>query len=353
MTKQITFTLFLFAWCIPVAHADAEIPSMVVFQNGVDGYHTYRIPAIVRTSSGVLLAFCEGRKSNDHDAGDIDLLMKTSRDDGQSWSSQVVIHEEGDEQSITIGNPCPVVDTESGNILLLFTRNNARAFQIESQDDGKTWSSPREISASFQDFPFPWKRLGIGPVNGIQTKTGRLVIPVWLNDKIGENYRSASVYSDDHGATWKAGGIVSPDLVNANECAIAELSSGKLYMSLRTKDSRKRRGVSFSEDGGETWSSPQIVDALIDPICQGGLLQLNQSDTLAFSNPASTKRANMTLRFSHDQGRSWKRSQVLWSRAAAYSCLVELPENRIGCLFEAGESGPYESIRFAVLGVPK
>ena len=250
-----------------MVHAESVHESTVVFQSQTDGYHTYRIPAIVRTPSGVLLAFCEGRKTGSGDAGDIDLLMKTSRDNGQMWSDQVVIHEEGGDAPITIGNPCPIVDAKTGKVILVFSANNQRAFIMESKDEGKTWTKPRELTESFRTFPFPWKRLGTGPVNGIQTRSNRLVVPVWLNDKIGENYRSASIYSDDHGVTWQAGGIVPPTLVDANECVIAVLPSGRLYMSLRTKDPRKRRGVSWSDDEGETWSEAQVVEALLDPIC--------------------------------------------------------------------------------------
>ena len=122
-----------------VTAADS-VQETVVYEAGKDGYHTYRIPALIATSKGTLLAFCEGRKTSRQDHGDVDLVLKRSTDGGKTWSAQQLIHEEGGEKKVTIGNPCPVVDAETGVIWLPLTRDNNSVLMLSSADDGVTWS---------------------------------------------------------------------------------------------------------------------------------------------------------------------------------------------------------------------
>ena len=82
-----------------------------LFVSGRDGYHTYRIPAIVVTTKETVLAFCEGRKDDRSDTGDIDMIVKRSTDGGMTWSEANIIWDDG---ANTCGNPCPVVDRETG-----------------------------------------------------------------------------------------------------------------------------------------------------------------------------------------------------------------------------------------------
>ncbi len=337
------------AGILPPAFASTgqQISGEVVFQGRVEGYHTYRIPAAVATESGMLLAFCEGRKTGSGDAGDIDLLLRRSHDNGDTWSPHAIVHEEGGDAPITIGNPCPVVDRHTGVVWLAFCRNNERAFVTSSQDDGLTWAEPEEMTAQLKAFPFGWTRLGTGPVNGLQLENGALVLPVWLNDRKGGDYRSAVMLSGDHGKTWRAGGIVPPALPGCNECTVAELANGQLYMNIRNNGPENRRGTASSGDGGMTWSAGRLERQLVGPVCQAAVLRADDAATLLFSNPASTRRENLTVRISRDAANTWSPGAVVWPGPAAYSCLVPLKDGRYGCLFEAGEASPYESIRFA------
>ena len=91
-----------------------------LFVSGQEGYHTYRIPALVVTTQGTVLAFCEGRKHSGGDAGDIDLLVKRSTDHGKTWSPQQLIWNDAGN---TCGNPCAVVDEPTGTVWLLSTWN--------------------------------------------------------------------------------------------------------------------------------------------------------------------------------------------------------------------------------------
>lgn len=316
-----------------------------VFVSGEDGYHTYRIPALVVTKNGVLLAFCEGRKSSASDAGDIDLLVKRSVDNGSTWSDLRVVHEEGGDAETTIGNPCPIVDTDTGRVHLLFTRNNARAFHTSSDDDGVTWSEPREITETLNGFDFPWTRVGTGPGHGLQLSGGRLLAPIWLNERIRVNYRSAAIFSDDHGETWKAGGLVGPEIPDTNECMAVEMPDGRVYLNMRARDV-KTRSVAWSEDGGETWSIPSPDAGLPDPVCQACALRVGER--IFFANPAGPGRANLLIRVSEDGVETWDDFRAVHEGPAAYSDMVFLPAtNELLCLYECGEAGPYERIRVA------
>ena len=334
--------------CWPPSLTCGSAPEQVpLFVSGEGGYHTYRIPAIVVSTRGVVLAFCEGRKTSARDDGDIDLLLRRSLDGGRTWQAVQVVHEEGGDQPITIGNPCPIPAAD-GTIHLLFCRNNRQAFYTKTTDDGRTFSQPREITAALRPLEFSFARLGTGPVHGIQTAAGRLLAPLWLNDKIGKDYRSGVAYSDDGGTTWKAGGLVPADVKGLNECTVAELPGGKLLLNMRNRQA-KCRAVATSVDGGLSWSRPQFVEQLVDPQCQGALLRLPGSGPgrLLFSNAADPKRLRLTVRLSADAGRTWSAGQLLHAGPSAYSDLAVAADGAILCVYERGRKSPYEQIALA------
>ncbi|NQT86447.1 exo-alpha-sialidase, partial [bacterium] len=316
-----------------------------VYVSGQDGYHTYRIPVLAITTKGTLLAFCEGRKRSRSDEGDIDLLLKRSEDGGKTWSKQIVVHEEGGDAPITIGNPCPMVDKRDGRVHLLFTRNNKRLFATVSADDGATWSAPEEHTDILDGFDYARVRVAAGPVHGIQTKAGGLIAPVWLSDRerkdknkqsAKDRYRSGVLFSDDHGATWEAGGLAAPLLNRLNECTVIERSDGTLLLNMRSHGAGAR-AVSTSKDGGKTWSDPVLDKALPCPTCQASMLRAPDG-AVYFSNPGSAKsRTALTVRASTDEGKTWSASRRLHDGPSAYSDLAALPDGRIACLFEGGE----------------
>lgn len=337
--------------------AGPQPASVDVFTAGQGGYHTYRIPAIIRTAEGTLLAFCEGRREHRRDWGDIDLLVKRSTDDGRTWSEAISVADFGAD---TVGNPAPVVDRRTGIVWLLLTRNPGDVPEKEiqpgisgptrtvwvthSRDDGRSWAAPADITASVKEREWIW--YATGPGNGIQLRTGRLVIPCDHNRIDSTRRYSHVIYSDDGGATWKLGGSAGPD---CNESAVAELRDGSLMLNMRSYSGKNRRAVSVSRDGGLTWSAPALDEALIEPVCQASLIRFGKgkSSVLLFSNPAATKRVNMTVRLSRDDGRTWSHSKPIHPGPSAYSNLVELRGNAVGLLYERGEESPYERITFA------
>lgn len=345
---------FLPILCLASSLCAADPAQQAVFTAGEGGYHTYRIPSAIVTPKGTVLAFCEGRKNNRGDAGDIDLLQRRSRDNGQTWEPTRIVWDEGQN---TCGNPCPVIDRETGTIHLLLTHNLRQDTEKEivegtsegsrtvwisrSTDDGETWSRPVEITRTVKRPDWTW--YATGPGIGIQTKSGRLIVPC-DNKVAGTQARQSHViYSDDHGNTWTLGGVVGPD---CNESQIAELSDGALLLNMRSYQANNLRMVAISRDGGVTFTPPKEDPALIEPVCQASLIQLTGRELL-FSNPASRKRENLTVRLSLDDGQTWAHSKVLHPGFAAYSCLTVLPDGTFGCLYERGEENPYQTIMFA------
>jgi sialidase-1 len=333
-----------------------------VYRAGRDGYFSYRIPALLVTRRGTLLAFCEGRKNSGHDSGDIDLLLKRSSDGGRTWSPQQIVADRGAD---TIGNPCGVQDAKTGTIWMALTSNpgNLTEKQIvakapggtrtvwmtHSVDDGATWDVPIEITAQVKEPDWTW--YATGPGTGIQLRGGRLVIPC---DHIRSDGTMVShvIYSDDHGHTWKLGGSAGE---KTNECQVVELSDGSLLLNMRSYAGRRRRAVARSRDGGLTWQETQLDEALLEPVCQASLVRWPKRThgryRLLFSNPASLKRERMTVRLSEDEGATWSASRLLYSGPSAYSSLAVLRDGDIGCLYERGAVKPNDSITFARFGL--
>ena len=371
MSHRGLFQLCIFTTVIANLVAARAEPALTdVYLSGQDGYHTYRIPAIVVTTNGTVLAFCEGRKKSRSDTGDIDLLLKRSADGGQTWSAQQVIWSDDEN---TCGNPTPVVDQSTGVVWLLMTwnrggdkedqisyaasRDTRRVFVTHSADDGLTWAKPQEITASVKKPTWGW--YATGPVNGIQltrgAHRGRLVIPanhsasVLQTNAARPATRSHVIFSDDHGKTWQLGGIEEE---MTNESTLAELADGSLLHNMRSYHKQNRRAVATSKDGGLTWSPVKLDDALIEPVCQASLLRCTWPEDggrsrLLFSNPASLKREQMTVRLSYDEGATWPVSKLIYGGPAAYSCLAILPDKSIACLFERGKKNSYETISLA------
>jgi sialidase-1 len=164
-------------------------------------------------------------------------------------------------------------------------------------------------------------------------------------------YNSHVIISDDHGNSWRIGGVIQPQV---NECQVVELADGLLMINMRNYNRTvSTRAIAISKDGGDSWSKVTYDPVLVEPICQASFLRYTitpegDRNRLLFSDPACTdKRRDMTVRLSYDEGRSWPISKVLYAGPSAYCCLAVLPDADIGCLYEAGEKHTYEKIVFA------
>jgi len=348
----------------PQTDPRTPIEQVDVYISGQDGYHTYRIPSVIVTPKGTVLAFCEGRKHSQSDTGDIDLLVRRSEDGGRTFSGQQVVWDDGPN---TCGNPCPVVDQKTGVIWLLMTHNlgvdsepqivarkskgTRTVWLTHSTDDGRSWAKPVEITSQVKKSEWSW--YATGPGAGIQLRSGRLVIPC---DHIADSGEWAShvIFSDDGGRSWRLGGAAGP---KTNECEVVELADGRLMLNMRNYNRQHTcRAVAFSADGGLTWTPVSYDPALPEPVCQASIRRYSLDDPnrpgsknrILFSNPADPKqRTKMTLRLSEDEGKTWPRAKVLWPGPSAYSCLAVLPDGTVLCLYERGEKHPYERISLA------
>jgi sialidase-1 len=335
----------------------AAEPQMAdVFVGGSDGYSTYCIPSVVCTPKGTLLAFCEGRKFWGTDESPTNLVLKRSTDGGKTWGPLQVVVEAVPEAA---ADPTPVIDRSTGAIVLLYDlwpelvkeawpgaaykravglgRDSVTAWVTTSRDDGATWSTPVNITAQVKKPE--WSRIVHGPGVGIQTRSGRLVIPCWRSDPTGPNPRSYVIFSDDHGKTWQtSANDVGPGV---NEDQLVELTDGTLLLNMRSEAAKGCRIGATSADGGKTWSGAFDIPELPDSCCQGSILrytwagQPGGKSRILFSNPATKQgRHTGTVRLSYDEGKTWPVAKVISQDTFAYSCLTFLPDGRIGCLFD-------------------
>lgn len=334
---------------------------------GEGGYHTYRIPALCVSAMGTVLAFTEGRKHSRSDWGEIDILVRRSTDGGKTWDAPRIA---ATDAGMTVGNPAPVVDASTGTVWVLLTKNPAdkgesviRKGEAErtvwvtcSDDDGQTWSAPRDISGDTKRPGWTW--YATGPCHGVQLQGGRMIVACDHRaapaGERGEEMYSHTVYSDDHGATWRVGGVVGQE--GTNESAVVELGDGTVYLNCRDQHKRGRRVSAWSRDGGETFSEVRFEETLIEPACQGSLERVRHAgtegtsggqDAILFCNPASSARDTLTVRASYDGAQTWSAGRVLETGKAAYNDLTVLPDGTILCLYERGDASSYEKLSLA------
>lgn len=318
---------------------------------GDDNSKFYRIPGLARTKSGALLAVYDIRHDHSGDLpANIDVGVSRSTDGGQSWEPMRAAIDMGKDPKHGhdgVGDPAILADPKTGRIWIaaLWSHGNrswhgsgpgispeetGQLVLVHSDDDGKTWSQPANITGQTKDPA--WRLFFNGPGAGIVLRDGTLVFAGQYRAADGKPW-STLIRSQDGGSTWKTGRGVKSD---TTEAQVAELQDGSIMINCRDNRGGSRT-VATTKDLGETWElHPTDRKALREPVCMGSLLAWQGS--LWFSNPDSTEgRHTMTLKQSTDQGATWPqdRQHLYDSRGGfGYSCLAPVDENHIGVIYE-------------------
>ena len=347
------------------AHSAESIPSGFesanLWNGGIGGYQTYRIPGIVVTRRGTVLAYTSARRNLDFgDWSDVDIVMRRSTDGGRTWEPSRRLAGNGHG---TTDNPVAIADRQTGTIHFLFQKNYSHCYYMRSDDDGRTFTEPVDITYAFNKFrpEYDWNVIAPGVGHAIQLRSGRLLVPVWMADGKVEDARVrphrpsavATVYSDDHGKTWNRGAIIvnsSDEIPNPSESMAVELVNGSIMMNIRNESTDHRRVVSISPNGISDWSTPEFDEQLFEPVCAASILRYSErpvdgANRILFSNPDSAAipgagtqgfngRQNLTLQMSLDEGKTWPIHRVIDPGVTGYSDLAVGNDKTIYCIYE-------------------
>lgn len=340
-------------------------------KRGDDGVSAYRIPGLVYTTGGTLVAVYDIRHNNAYDLQeDIDVGVSRSLDRGRSWLPMQTAIDMGEWGGLPrkengVGDPAVLFDPQTGRIWIaaLWFHGNAgkRAWRasrqglspqqtgqlvlVYSDDEGATWSEPVSITPQIKKQE--WYLCFNGPGMGITMRDGTLVFAAQFKDK-DQIPCSTILYSKDKGKSWHIG---APARSHTTEAQVVELSDGTLMLNMRD-DRGGFRAVAVTADLGKTWSvHPSSRSALPEPVCQASLIRLRlegDRQALAFFNPAdTTDRIRSTLKLSFDEGLTWPEKYhtlVYEPDSYGYSCLTQLDSTTVGVLYEGAGELYYQQI---------
>jgi hypothetical protein len=357
---------------------------------GDNGIHTSRIPGLIRTKDGTLIAVYDARYKNSLDLqGDIDICCQRSTDGGKSWGPVIKVLDMGSYGNLPqkyngVSDASILCNKNTGQIIVAATwmhgviekqsgkwvenlnedstvwnhqwakngtlpgfdlKHSSQLILSKSLDDGITWSKPENITTQVKNPN--WSLQTIAPGNGIIMSDGTMVFPAQGRDETGRPY-SNIIFSKDNGITWKAS---NPAWYNTTECAVVERLNGDLMLNIRDNANYKDysdhngRRVCISSDMGKTWSEHKTSHKdLIEPVCMGSLYRhtyINKKKSiLLFCNPDSkVSRTHITIKSSNDDGETWKGKKILLDelRGAGYSCITSIDKNNIGVLYEGSQ----------------
>ena len=425
MNRIITvFASFLVCLCFVTCRQSPETLSSkplfqknTVWDSGEEGVEGYRIPGIVVTSKGAVLAFAESRVDYSDETPN-HIVLKRSTDEGITWSPTFYIEKSDgnfwaahqnmiDPADVTDKkevwtNIAPIADYTTGRIFFFYALSEGaisgknmqrytRVFYKYSDDDGLSWSDRTEVTdllnvkkdgtpnvdeqgnrmTDINGFPCDYHGRAFhmpGPGHGIQLKSGRLLLQLWNRTALGtldneqtlvqipvseRKYGICTIYSDDHGKTWKYGSSFGEDL-HMNESRMAESDNGDVYINARytVEGSNAYRAVAVSHDGGINWTDARIDEGFpFTNQCDGGLVKLTcegKSCLLYSNNNSPEGRKNLTVRLSYDDGQTWPVRKTVDEGAALYSDLAVLPDKSILVLYETGKNKPLYCVRFNI-----
>ncbi|GAA2110604.1 hypothetical protein GCM10009780_65760 [Actinomadura alba] len=361
MTAALGTGLTGVAAAAPAAPAPARrgafFDETTLWDSLVDPLENYHVHGLAVLPDDTILAATEGRYEV-CDAGPRDLLMRRSTDGGDTWTATETLVASVDGQSW--GNPAFVVDRGTGEVFLFYmlsirlpentscSGDSGDLYMISSADGGRTWSEPRSMPGLFDHFPYEWALHGPGPGHGIQLDNGRLLLNcahrrVIVGNTVAQRfYGVASIYSDDHGATWKATDEVPVSVdYPINEARLVQRADGTVIVNGRAAaGGNRQRIVAVSGDRGSSWSQPRLDGSTgTFNAVDAGLLRYtggpgsSEVDRILFSRPDSPVRTNMTVSVSYDEAHSFRYSRVINENRSYYSELARLSDGTILLLY--------------------
>lgn len=349
-TMKYYLVTFIALFISEFAIAQKQFFRTIVYRPGDYNSVAYRIPAIITAQDGSLVIATDKRKSNDGDLPeDIDILISRSTDNGRTWSSPQTIAQ-GTGFNHGFGD-CALVRTNDENGLLAAfvggvgfwastSEQPMHTYICRSTDNGQTWSSPQDITTFIlgDSCIYPnqksWCSSFFASGSGLRTSTGRLMFVAAVRESSAQLVSNYVFYSDDNGITWQCSGKASD---NGDEAKLVELADGRILMSIRHENLRR---FNISEDGGKTWHDhPSIWYDIQAPACNGDIIRYqSNSKILLHSAPLGTKRKNVSVWVSFDDGITWPVRKTIVPYASAYSSLCILPDGTIGLYVEETDS---------------
>jgi sialidase-1 len=235
---------------------------------------------------------------------------------------------------------------------------------MRSDDDGKTFSTPVDITEAAHNFRRGWVREEVadrygwnvvapGPGHGIQLAGGRLLSTIWMSPHYRHRPSAiATIYSDDQGKTWQSGALLERNLVNPSEHVAIELADGRVMTNIRSEGTEHRRATAVSPDGISNWTRPELHPELFEPVCMASLIRVSaqpkhKKNRMLFANPDSRPQSGMfvkeynmksrddlRVRMSYDEGQTWPVSKLMQEGGTGYSDMAVAPDGRLFILYE-------------------
>ena len=318
-----------------------------IFTAREGGYHHYRIPTLIVTKKGTIVALCEARKGEGFDWDPSAILYKKSYDNGETWSEVYTLAYSENEP---IHNLAAVVDGET--VHFLYCRHYEKCFYTKSTDDLESFTDTIEITNVFNEYKteYDWKVIATGPGHSIKMTMGRIVVPIWMSYGTGDGghrpSRLSVIYSDDSGESWQRGELIKDTVKNPSETTAVELSDGSLLLNVRNEhfETEGRRAYTISKNGAAAFTDFQFDTSLLEPCCFGCILRYDQNRIL-FSNPDILEgmhygfkmyrdRKQLTVQISYDDCKSWTKKRVVEEGISAYSDMAIGQNNQIFMLYE-------------------
>ncbi len=326
----------------------------LLFAPGDYGSVSYRIPALITAADGSLITLTDRRKYNDIDLPeDIDIVCRRSEDGGYTWSEPHRVAE-GKGRGAGFGDAV-LMRTKAGKLVALFVGGPGlwastpghpnRCYIISSSDDGRTWTTPRDITDAFYGSNCPdsvrsrWRGAFFGSGQGLCLKNGRIMAVLAVRETEEYLLNNYAVYSDDEGETWQ---VSAKALDRGDEAKVVELDNGDVLMSSRRQGSRL---WALSKDGGQNWIGRGHWEEIWGNACDADMIRYNlpqdgKPGRLLHTLPNAPDRRKLSMWLSYDEGRSWPLKKLICPGSSAYSSICVLPDGSIGVYYEEDETSP-------------